>query len=225
MPSEFPQHSYIPSSVIMSPLIHGLFENVKDKATVLAGWILTGAWVTERADHFTPVRSHSHPAWAHWKTPIRGPAFALRPVWPLQPLYQQILCGCVYIYTPLHSLSSAFLLPYPSTTPEVSFVSDLTCILRRTLLTYLPTTEIQNHKGITNVNAFHCSPSWLSVRGSHRKKKRPPSGKNREIWFVHPSSRSLSGRLPECKSASRVLLNERLLKSPPGWWWQVKVRR
>lgn len=41
MPSEFLQHSCIPSSqlpVIMSPLIYRLFEILLHKATVLAGW-------------------------------------------------------------------------------------------------------------------------------------------------------------------------------------------
>lgn len=33
------------------------------------------AKVTGRREHFPSVRSDSLPAWTHWKTPIRGPAF------------------------------------------------------------------------------------------------------------------------------------------------------
>lgn len=84
---------------------------------------------------------------------------------------QHILCVsvCMYVCTPLSPpspLHCVLILPQP-----LRSASYLTCILRGTLLTYLPTTEIQNHKGITRVNAFYYSPSWLSVRHSHWKQK------------------------------------------------------
>lgn len=105
---------------------------------------LAGAWVTGREDHFTPVRSHSHPAWAQWKTPIRGPAFALRPVWPLQPP-ASIFSGHVHMYA-LHIYIYASPLHYFLILPQpLRSAWFLTCILRGTLLTYLPTTEIQSH--------------------------------------------------------------------------------
>lgn len=107
----------------------------------------------------------------------------------------------VYVYNRPLWLTLHFFLVLPR---PLRSASPLTCILRGTLSTYLPTTEIQNHKGITGVNASITDPAD-SPSDVLTENRRAPSDKNREIWFVHPSSRGLSGRLPECKWNSRVL--------------------
>lgn len=125
MPSEFLQHSCIPSSqlkVIMSPW--ALWDSVAQSDSV-SRLDLVGAWVTEREDHFTPVRSHSHPAWAlkdtHQGTSL-CPTACLATTTPVS-ISSVYVYECMY--TPLSFSLPSALRPYPSSTPEVSFVSDL----------------------------------------------------------------------------------------------------
>lgn len=98
----------------------------------------------EREDHFTPVTSHSHPAWARWKTPIRGAAIAptaclatIPPHPTLPSLCPHIHCVfvwvCVYVFMCMLHSPSLFLSPCIS---SLSFLQplrsawSLTCILR-----------------------------------------------------------------------------------------------
>lgn len=156
MPSEFLRHSYSPSSVIMSPLIYGLFENLKDKATVLAGWTSQGPGsVRERTISHPSDLIPTQPGHAE-RHPSGDQPLPLRPVWPLQPP-TNIFCVYVYMYIPPSLFLSSAFLPYPSSTPEVSLVSDLHS--KRTLLTYLPTTGYAFMVLNLSVNAFYCRTS------------------------------------------------------------------
>lgn len=108
------------------PLIYRLFWESEGQSNSVSRLDLAGAWVTERGDHFTPVRSHSHPAWAHWKTPIRGPAFAPTACLATTTPYPHIRCVYMYIPPPSPSPLHFFLiLPQP-----LRSALSLTCILR-----------------------------------------------------------------------------------------------
>lgn len=202
MPSEFLQHSFIHTQLShYQPFdIQALWES-EGQSDSVSRLDLAGAWVTQREDHFTPVTSHSHPAWAHWKTPIRGPAFAPTACLATTAPYPHIHCVYVHFMCMLHFLFAPSLsLPCISSlsflNPEVSFVSDLHS--KRSLLTYLPTIWVWVSLWILSIATPADSLSDF-LTGN----RRASSGKNRDIWFVYPSSRGLSGRRPKCKSDSR----------------------